>query len=256
MLKRKMRVLKPPKVHVVPTYSRSSVYSFNNSTERRRQLEEEKQVKLRSKEVKRFSDYSFFVFASFFPFPNFYLPLSYRATTPSDSSNHLLATSPTSPKKQTPASPDRPSSAPASSVVSGAAHSPARRKLVLCSGGAVSVSVASAAASPRPSPIVSSSPLKEGTPVGSQKKNVEGAADTREVHSSFSTSHLYTRLTRFCAQAELLASWKALKRKGRRSRVRQIEQSDIFSGDEFKHGVGVAARRTIKTKSEKVHTYF
>jgi hypothetical protein len=55
-------------------------------------------------------------------------------------------------------------------------------------------------------------------------------------------------------QAELLASWKALKRKGRRSRVRQLEQADIFSGDEFKHGVGVAARRTIKTKSEKVLT--
>jgi hypothetical protein len=35
--------------------------------------------------------------------------------------------------------------------------------------------------------------------------------------------------------------------------VRQIEQSDIFSGDEFKNGVGVAARRNIKTKSEKVN---
>jgi hypothetical protein len=34
--------------------------------------------------------------------------------------------------------------------------------------------------------------------------------------------------------------------------VRQLEQADIFSGDEFKHGVGVAARRNIKTKSEKV----
>ena len=56
----------------------------------------------------------------------------------------------------------------------------------------------------------------------------------------------------FLTQAELLASWKMLRRKGRRSRVRQLEQADIFSGDEFKHGVGVAARRNIKTKSEKV----
>jgi hypothetical protein len=71
--------------------------------------------------AQRFSNYSFFVFASFFPFPNSYLPLPYRATTPSGSSNHLLATSPTSPKTPTPASPDRASSAvPASSVVSGA----------------------------------------------------------------------------------------------------------------------------------------
>jgi hypothetical protein len=59
----------------------------------------------------------------------------------------------------------------------------------------------------------------------------------------------------FFNQAELLASWKALRRKGRRSRVRQMEQGDIFSGDEFKNGVGVAARRNIKTKSEKVQHF-
>ena len=34
-----------------------------------------------------------------------------------------------------------------------------------------------------------------------------------------------------------------------------MEQGDIFSGDEFKNGVGVAARRNIKTKSEKVQHF-
>jgi hypothetical protein len=133
-------------------------------------------------------------------------------------------------------------------------HSPARRKLVLCSGGGVSVSVVSVPApSPRPSPVISLSPHKEGASSSSLKKNTEAVADAREVHRSSFAFTLPIRLTRFSPQAELFASWKALKRKGRRSRVRQLEQADIFSGDEFKHGVGVAARRNIKTKSEKVH---
>jgi hypothetical protein len=34
-----------------------------------------------------------------------------------------------------------------------------------------------------------------------------------------------------------------------------MEQGEIFSGDEFKNGVGVAARRNIKTKSEKVQWF-
>jgi hypothetical protein len=100
---------------------------------------------------------------------------------------------------------------------------------------------------------VALSPHKEGAALSSVKKNVETAADAREVRLSscfFSSHSLLTRM--FSAQAELFASWKTLRRKGRRSRVRQMEQSDIFSGDEFKHGVGTAARRSIKTKSEKV----